>query len=77
MLMAMSLVPGNWPCSMGFWAVACGKGPAARAAVGEGCAGAEARVACPGLCTCTDVVYLDAKHDTYLEEVSSCNVFAV
>lgn len=24
-----------------------------------------------------DVVYLDAKTDTYLEEVSSCNVFAV
>lgn len=25
----------------------------------------------------SDVVYLDAKHDTYLEEVSSCNLFAV
>jgi hypothetical protein len=24
-----------------------------------------------------DVVYLDAKTDTYLEEVSSCNIFAV
>lgn len=24
-----------------------------------------------------DVVYLDAKHDTYLEEVSSCNVFVL
>jgi branched-chain amino acid aminotransferase len=24
-----------------------------------------------------DVVYLDAKHDTYLEEVSSCNIFVV
>jgi hypothetical protein len=24
-----------------------------------------------------DVVYLDAKTDTFLEEVSSCNVFAV
>jgi branched-chain amino acid aminotransferase len=23
------------------------------------------------------VVYLDARHDTYLEEVSSCNIFAV
>lgn len=23
----------------------------------------------------SDVVYLDAKHDTYLEEVSSCNIF--
>ena len=25
----------------------------------------------------SDVVYLDAKHDTYLEEVSSCNIFCV
>lgn len=25
----------------------------------------------------SDVVYLDAKSDTYLEEVSSCNIFAV
>lgn len=25
----------------------------------------------------SDVVYLDAKHDNYLEEVSSCNIFAV
>jgi branched-chain amino acid aminotransferase len=24
-----------------------------------------------------DVVYLDAKTDTYLEEVSSCNIFTV
>lgn len=24
-----------------------------------------------------DVVYLDAKTDTYLEEVSSCNIFVV
>ena len=24
-----------------------------------------------------DVVYLDAKSDTYLEEVSSCNIFTV
>ena len=24
----------------------------------------------------SDVVYLDAKHDQYLEEVSSCNIFA-
>ncbi len=24
-----------------------------------------------------DVVYLDAKTDTYLEEVSSCNIFSV
>ena len=24
-----------------------------------------------------DVVYLDAKHDKYLEEVSSCNIFTV
>lgn len=24
-----------------------------------------------------DVVYLDAKTDTYLEEVSSCNIFIV
>ena len=24
-----------------------------------------------------DVVYLDAKTDTYLEEVSSCNIFMV
>ena len=24
---------------------------------------------------CADVVYLDAKSDTYLEEVSSCNIF--
>ena len=25
----------------------------------------------------SDVVYLDAKSDTYLEEVSSCNIFTV
>ena len=25
----------------------------------------------------SDVVYLDAKSDTYLEEVSSCNIFVV
>ncbi len=25
----------------------------------------------------SDVVYLDAKTDTYLEEVSSCNIFVV
>lgn len=25
--------------------------------------------------SCADVVYLDAKTDTYLEEVSSCNIF--
>ncbi len=25
----------------------------------------------------SDVVYLDAKSDTYLEEVSSCNIFMV
>ncbi len=25
----------------------------------------------------SDVVYLDAKSDTYLEEVSSCNIFCV
>ncbi len=25
----------------------------------------------------SDVVYLDAKTDTYLEEVSSCNIFTV
>lgn len=27
------------------------------------------------LCVAADVVYLDAKTDTYLEEVSSCNIF--
>lgn len=26
-------------------------------------------------CRPADVVYLDAKSDTYLEEVSSCNIF--
>jgi branched-chain amino acid aminotransferase len=27
------------------------------------------------VCPAADVVYLDAKTDTYLEEVSSCNIF--
>lgn len=31
----------------------------------------------PCCCSYSDVVYLDAKTDTYLEEVSSCNIFVV